>query len=126
MTLQTIKSINGKPEYVLLPVAVYKILHQPIERELARLDAKEADDYVPFDPADYIDNPIALARIKAHVRQAELAKLLGVSQAYISKVENQEKVSVKEELRNRALASIGGSMVYMERTDLTWEGESSN
>ena len=37
--------------------------------------------------------------------------------------ENQEEISVKEELRKRALASIGGSMVYMERTDLTWEGD---
>jgi hypothetical protein len=107
MTLQTIKSTNGKLEYVLLPIAIYKTLHQPIERELARLDAQEEDDYVPFDPADYIDNPIALARIKAHVRQIELAKLLGVSQAYISKVENQEKISpkllarVREVLRKR-------------------------
>ncbi len=95
MTLQTIKSINGKPEYVLLPIMVYKILHQPIERELARLHAKENEEYVPFDPADYIDNPIALARMKAHMRQSKLAELLGVSQAYISKVESQEKVSPK-------------------------------
>lgn len=26
-------------------------------------------------------------------------------------------------LRKVALASIGGSMVYMERTDLTWNGD---
>ena len=31
-----------------------------------------------------------------------------------------------KELRERALASIGGSMVYMERTDFTWEGEEEN
>jgi DNA-binding XRE family transcriptional regulator len=93
-TLQTIKSINGITEYVLLPMAVYRVLHKAIERELKRLEASSTkDDYVPFDPADYIDNPIALARIKANVRQAELAKLLGVTQAYISKVENQDKVS---------------------------------
>lgn len=29
----------------------------------------------------------------------------------------------QEEYKKRALASIGGSMVYMERTDLTWDGE---
>lgn len=94
MTLQTIKSIDGKVEYVLLPVAVYKALKQPIEKELARLGAPiEDEDFVPFNPADYVDNPVALARIKAHVRQTELARRLGVSQAYISKVENQAKVS---------------------------------
>ncbi len=95
MTLQTINSINGKPEYVLLPITVYKVLHRLIERELSRLRSDKDDDYVPFDPAEYVDNPIALARIRAHKRQSELAKLLGVSQAYISKVENQEKVSPK-------------------------------
>lgn len=33
------------------------------------------------------------------------------------------KESLKEELRKKALASLGGSMVYMERTDLVWSGE---
>jgi len=28
-----------------------------------------------------------------------------------------------EELKQRALTSLGGSMVYMERTELTWDGE---
>jgi transcriptional regulator with XRE-family HTH domain len=45
--------------------------------------------------ADYIDNPIALARIKVHIRQTELANELGVSQAYLSTVENQQRVSPK-------------------------------
>ena len=39
-------------------------------------------DYAPFDPADYVDNPIALARIKAGIAQAELAKRMKVTQAY--------------------------------------------
>ena len=34
-----------------------------------------------------------------------------------------EKSTLREELRKKALASLGGSMVYMERTDLTWEGD---
>ncbi len=29
----------------------------------------------------------------------------------------------QEEFRKAALNSIGGSMVYVERTDLTWDGE---
>lgn len=37
---------------------------------------------------------------------------------------NEEKPpSVRENLKKRALASLGGSMVYMERTRLTWDGE---
>jgi len=94
MTLQTIKSLDGRTEYVLLPISIFKALQPRIERELQKLEAYgHDDDYVAFDPADYVDNPVALARLKAHMRQSELAELLGVSQAYISKVENQESVS---------------------------------
>jgi hypothetical protein len=31
--------------------------------------------------------------------------------------------TIAEQLRKAALASIGGSMVYMERTALTWDGD---
>jgi len=31
--------------------------------------------------------------------------------------------TIGEKLRKAALASIGGSMVYMERTELTWNGD---
>ena len=106
MTLQTIKSLDGKTEYVLLPVEIFAVLQRPIEKELKRLKKRSKDDdYVVFDPADYIDNPVALARLKHHLRQSELAELLGVSQAYISKVEKQLAVSpqfvsrVKEALK---------------------------
>jgi hypothetical protein len=37
----------------------------------------------------------------------------------LSKNENK----LKQELRKAALNSIGGSMVYVERTDFTWNGE---
>lgn len=30
---------------------------------------------------------------------------------------------LSEEFRAKALSSIGGSMVYVDRTDLTWDGE---
>lgn len=30
---------------------------------------------------------------------------------------------LSEELRHRALASISGSMVYVERTELAWDGD---
>jgi hypothetical protein len=31
--------------------------------------------------------------------------------------------TIAEKLRKAALASLGGSMVYMERTALTWNGD---
>lgn len=93
MNLQTIKSLDGKVEYVLLPVATYKALRHQITEQLKQI--QENKDYEIFDPADYIDNPIALARIQAGLTQEDLAKQMEVTQAYISKIENQEKVSVK-------------------------------
>ncbi len=97
LNLQIIKSISGKPEFVLIPVAVYDALRDQIEDELAGREAAadKSADYVPFELENYVDNPIALARIKTNVTQKQLAKRLGVSQAYISKVEHQTKVTPK-------------------------------
>ncbi|MGD9591227.1 MAG: helix-turn-helix domain-containing protein [Candidatus Berkiella sp.] len=88
MTLQIIKSIEGKEEYVLLPIAAYKALKKEIDHVLE-------SDYQPFILEDYVSSPVALARIKANLSQLELAKLMGVSQAYISKLESKEKISPK-------------------------------
>lgn len=97
LNLQIIKSISGKPEFVLIPVAVYAALREQIEDEMAGLEAAadKGGDYVPFEVSDYVDNPVALARIKAGLTQKELAKRLGVSQAYVSKIERQTKVTPK-------------------------------
>ena len=94
MSLQIIKSVDGKDEYVLLPITVYHALHDQINARLTKLEGY-SDDFVPFDPEDYLDNPIALARIKAGITQAELAKRMKVSQAYISKIETQDTVTAK-------------------------------
>ncbi len=91
MNLQIIKSTKGQPEYVLLPILIYSRLRQQIEKELT----KSKDDYELFDAADYIENPVMLARVKKHLTQLELAEIMGVSQAYISKIENRQKVSYK-------------------------------
>ena len=93
MNLQTIKSLDGKVEYILLPLAAYKALRHQITEQLKQ--TQESEDYEIFDPADYVDNPVALARIRVGLTQEELAKLMGVTQAYVSKIENQEKISVK-------------------------------
>ena len=97
MTLQKIKSLDGKDEYVLLPIAVFRALREQIEQRLAggRTAPSKEDDYVPFVLGDYVDNPVALARIKAKITQAELARRMDVSQAYISKIESQARVGSK-------------------------------
>jgi ribosome-binding protein aMBF1 (putative translation factor) len=93
MTLQIIKSIDGKAEYVLLPFNVYNALRDEIDAALKKKSSIE--DYVPFELADYVDNPVALARINAGITQEELAKRMKVTQAYISKLEAQSKVTAK-------------------------------
>lgn len=88
MSLQIIKSVDGKAEYVLLPITAYEALKPQIEKVLN-------NDYVQFDIEDYVSNPVALSRIRANLTQKELAELMEVSQAYISKLESQNKVSAK-------------------------------
>lgn len=101
MNLQVINSTNGKPEFVLLPISVYEKLSDKLKMELITEDS----DYVPFVLEDYVDNPVALARMKAHVTQESLAKTMNVSQAYISKLEAQKKVTPKTlEKVHKALA----------------------
>ena len=100
MTLQKIKSIQGKDEYVLLPIAVYRALKNQIEKELAACetgqDAQDAKQvYEHFVLEDYVDNPVALARIKAGITQEQLAQRLGVSQAYVSQIECRSNVTSK-------------------------------
>lgn len=93
MSLQIIKSVDGKDEYVLLPISIYNALREQIKERMKKSKIKA--DYVAFDPADYVDNPIALARIKAGITQEELAARMKVTQAYISKIEAQYKVTAK-------------------------------
>ena len=97
MTLQKIKSIHGKDEYVLIPMAVYRTLKEQIEKELAACKANQDAEqaYEPFVLEDYVDNPVALARIKAGITQEELAHSLGVSQAYVSQIERRSQVTNK-------------------------------
>tara|TARA_R110002072_G_scaffold1989_3_gene16439 strand:- start:1587 stop:1760 length:174 start_codon:yes stop_codon:yes gene_type:complete len=46
-----------------------------------------------------------------------------VKNKVVEKKEDSENESLKDRLKKDALNSIGGSMVYVERTDLTWDGE---
>lgn len=93
MTLQIIKSVDGRDEYVLLPISIYDALRSKIKEHLKTIRTKA--NYVAFDPADYVDNPIALSRIKLGITQEALANRMKVTQAYISKIEAQDKVTPK-------------------------------
>lgn len=86
--LQTIKNTSGNPEYVLLPIELYNSLKKDID-QIINKTSKESN-YAIFNPADFIKNPLALARMRAGITQTLLAKYLKVSQAYISKIENDE------------------------------------
>ena len=92
MTLQTIRTLDGS-DYVLLPLPVYKRLKPYIQ---AALQQREGDEeYEPFELEHYIDNPVALARIKAGLTQEELAARMGVTQPYVAKLERQVKATAK-------------------------------
>lgn len=93
MNLQIIKSVKGQDEYVLMPITLYHSLRDEILKRMKGIEMKA--DYVAFDPADYVDNPIALARINAGMTQKELSKRMKVSQAYVSKIEAQDHVTAK-------------------------------
>ena len=56
--------MESKNEYVLA-------LKEPIEAWL-----EDEEEYSPFEPANYIENPVALARIKAHITREYLAQRL--------------------------------------------------
>lgn len=93
MNLQIIKSVTGQNEYVLLPINIYNVLRDEINERIKKMTNK--NEYVTFEPSDYVDNPIALARIRAGLTQEQLAKKMNVTQAYISKIEAQESVTPK-------------------------------
>ena len=118
MTLQKIKSLDGKDEYVLLPIAVFRAMREQIEQRITGRNAARSrnDDYVPFILEDYVDNPVALARIKAKITQAELARRMDVSQAYVSKIEAQSRVSAKVLAKiNAALPRTKGAAPVAKR-----------
>lgn len=103
--IQTIKTLDGQ-EFVLLPIECYQHLKPQIDEYLA-FEENDNDEYIPFNLENYVKNPVALARINAGITQKELAELLNVSQAYISKLESNAHVSAKTMLKvKKALQNI--------------------
>ena len=83
--------MESKNEYVLA-------LKEPIEALL-----EDEEEYIPFEPANYIENSVALARIKAHITREELAQRLGISKGYIAKIERSTSVTDKMLARVKAV-----------------------
>ena len=93
--IQVIHSLDGEPEYVLLPYDLFQSLQDEFRQKISARSRTTKSSYVPFLIDDYVDNPVALARLKAGLSQSELARRMDVTQAYISKIERQDKVSAK-------------------------------
>jgi len=80
MSAQIIYDQSGKnPEFAVIPWEEYQ--------KLIQQESKYDEEMIPFDVGDFIDNPIKAMRIKANLTQVQLATALGVSQAYIGKIE---------------------------------------
>lgn len=80
MSAQIIYDQSGKnPEFAVIPWDEYQ--------RLINQDNADDEEIIPFDVADYIDNPIKAMRVKANLTQVQLAELMDVSQAYIGKIE---------------------------------------
>jgi ribosome-binding protein aMBF1 (putative translation factor) len=102
MNIQTIKTVDGQ-EFVLLPIDCYEDLKDQIDEYFAQ---DEDDEYVPFVLEKYVKSPVSLARINVGVTQTELAALMKVSQAYVSKLESSENVTPETMVKvNEALIS---------------------
>lgn len=83
---------RGKPAFAVIPYEEYLALTE----QGGKSTRNDDDEYVPFVLSDYINNPVRVARIEAGINQEELAKRLGVTQGYISKIEGRNhKVSDK-------------------------------
>ena len=90
-------------------MVVYRALKDQIEKELAAHETGQDTEqtYVLFVLDDYVDNPVALARIKAGVTQEQLAQRLGVSQAYVSQLER--RINVTSKMLDRIHIAIRGA-----------------
>ena len=69
---------DDQPAFVVIPYREYL--------ELTGTSPEE-DETIPFNISNYVENPIKAARIRAGIRQEELANRLGVTQGYVSRIE---------------------------------------
>jgi len=77
---------NGKPAFVVIPYDDYVVLAGAKAR---RSQKSGQHEFVPFVLDEFIRNPIRVLRIEAELNQSQLAKRLGVSQGYVSRIEGR-------------------------------------
>ena len=53
------------------------------------------DEYVTFEPRQYVDHPVVLSRLEAGLSQAQLAARMGISLAALCKIESNPLCSVE-------------------------------
>lgn len=94
---------NGEPAFAVIPYDEYVALTANLRKRPKTKD----DEYVPFVLSDYIKSPIRVARVEAGLTQKDLAKLLNVTQGYISKIEGRD-FKVTSALINRVTKAIRG------------------
>ncbi len=98
MSIQVIKK-KRKADYVIIPYDEFlsyadeDLIDSAYVQEV--LSDPNDGEIVDFNFADYVDNPIHLCRLNAGLTQKELAENMGVTQAYISKLEGAHRVSPK-------------------------------
>lgn len=110
---QVIKDLQGRDQFVVIPHTVYERLRERIDAELDAQRQSVAVTSAVEDDGDFaatpFRNPITLMRMRAGLKQKELAEALGITQAYVSKMENAETVSprfigkVRAALQRRAI-----------------------
>ena len=91
---------KGKPAFVVIPYDDYVALSGARARR-----ARGKDEFVPFVLSEYIQNPIRVMRVEAGLNQSQLAKRLGVSQGYVSRIEGRN-FKVSDRLLSRAKAAL--------------------
>ncbi|MFQ6609068.1 MAG: helix-turn-helix domain-containing protein [Fidelibacterota bacterium] len=98
MSIQVIKK-KKKADYVVIPYDEFiefadeDLIDAAYIQEI--LQDPEEGEIIDFDFADHVSNPAHLVRLKAGITQKELAEKMGVTQAYISKLEKAEHVTSK-------------------------------
>lgn len=112
MAVQVIKNIQGEDEYVLLPIAVYERFQEQLDAELSHYSDFQSGEITAdteYGEDTYKHNPITLMRLRAGMKQKDLAEQLNVTQAYVSKLENSDRVServlarVRKAIQKRAI-----------------------
>ena len=98
---------NGKPAFAVIPYDEYLALTANRNTSATPPD----DEFVPFALADYIANPIRVARIEAGLTQQELAARLEVTQRYISRIEGRN-FEVSAGLMARVKGAIAMPRMY--------------